>query len=503
MGAVKKQAVVAPPAASAAPLVRKVVCLAQARSIHASYDNARTTDENAKMWQYVDALSAAAANSPEVRRTIRNRARYEVANNCYAAGVVDTLANDVVGPYIQLSLGNAELADQVERDFHAWAREIRLFSKIRTMRRAKCVDGEAFALLITNRKLRNEIKLDVRPIECDMVEGWIGSRDKVNEIDGIRFDGETPTAYRVLKNHPGDYRSGIGVAGEWTPAKFVLHYFRQTRPGQVRGVSEILPALGLFGQLRKYTTAVIETATRAAEITGIIYTDLLPDNVAAELSDPTTIIEIERNALLSLPEGWKLLQLKPEQPTTTYKEFKAEIIAEMCRVLSMPYNVGAGNSSGYNYASGRLDHQTYDRNLEIDRDDLTAQVLDRVFYAFMDEYAPRKGLSKGQLESIPAPSWNFTNRKHVDPNKEAMADDTRFNNGSLSRTSFFAEQGKDGKREMEQIIRETIDGEIAWNKARAEAGLPPAPYPFAPKSNGAPVEPDGDKDEDKETKDEA
>jgi len=56
---------------------------------------------------------------------------------------------------------------------------------------------------------------------------------------------------------------------------------------------------------------------------------------------------------------------------------------------------------------------------------------------------------------------------------------------------------------MEQIIRETIDGEIAWNKARAEAGLPPAPYPFALKSNGAPVEPDGDKDEDKETKDEA
>jgi ABC-type branched-subunit amino acid transport system ATPase component len=28
-------------------------------------------------------------------------------------------------------------------------------------------------------------------------------------------------------------------------------------------------------------------------------------------------------------------------------------------VFRSPFNVAAGNSSGYNYASGRLDHQTY------------------------------------------------------------------------------------------------------------------------------------------------
>ena len=54
------------------------------RTIRASYDVARTTDENENLWKYVDALSAADANSPTVRRTIRNRARYETANNSYA-----------------------------------------------------------------------------------------------------------------------------------------------------------------------------------------------------------------------------------------------------------------------------------------------------------------------------------------------------------------------------------------------------------------------------------
>ena len=39
--------------------------------------------------------------------------------------------------------------------------------------------------------------------------------------------------------------------------------------------------------------------------------------------------------------------------------FKKEILNEIARCLGMPYNISAGNSSGYNYASGRLDHQTY------------------------------------------------------------------------------------------------------------------------------------------------
>ena len=48
-----------------------------------------------------------------------------------------------------------------------------------------------------------------------------------------------------------------------------------------------------------------------------------------------------------------------QKPSTTYAEFKKELLNEIARCLNMPFNVAAGNSSGYNYASGRLDHQTY------------------------------------------------------------------------------------------------------------------------------------------------
>lgn len=56
----------------------------RARFIRARYDAATSTENNRRHWANADALSADAAASPEVRRTLRNRARYEVANNSYA-----------------------------------------------------------------------------------------------------------------------------------------------------------------------------------------------------------------------------------------------------------------------------------------------------------------------------------------------------------------------------------------------------------------------------------
>lgn len=72
--------------------------------LRAKYDAANTTLDNVKHWSRADGLSASAANSPDVRRILRNRSRYEVANNSYARGITLTLANDVVGtgPRLQM-----------------------------------------------------------------------------------------------------------------------------------------------------------------------------------------------------------------------------------------------------------------------------------------------------------------------------------------------------------------------------------------------------------------
>ena len=45
----------------------------------------------------------------------------------------------------------------------------------------------------------------------------------------------------------------------------------------------------------------------------------------------------------------------------------------------MPFNIAACNSSGYNYSSGRLDHQTYYKSIRVEQAHLGTVVLDRIW----------------------------------------------------------------------------------------------------------------------------
>jgi len=358
------------------------------RVVRGRYDAASTSDDNRRHWANADGLSANQANSAEVRRVLRNRARYEVANNSYAKGIVLTLANDVVGtgPRLQLLTEDSEANTRIERQFTAWAKAVGLPEKLRTLRMARATDGEAFAVLTSNPRLPTPVQLDLRLVEADRVGTPDLNAAVANAVDGIVFDAAgNPVEYYVLKDHPGD---GYRAVREYdrVPAAAMLHWFRCDRPGQARGVPDILPALPLFAQLRRFTLAVIAAAETAADFAGILYTDA-PASGESDAAEPFEPIELEKRALVTMPGGWKMSQLQAEQPSTGYAEFKHEILNEIARCLNMPFNVAAGNSSGYNYASGRLDHQTYFKAIRVEQVHLEAVVLDRILAAWLDEAA--------------------------------------------------------------------------------------------------------------------
>jgi capsid protein len=191
-------------------------------------------------------LSANAANSAEVRRILRNRARYEVANNSYARGIVLTLANDVVGtgPRLQMLTPNAEANRRIEQEFARWSRAVGLAEKLRTMRMARAQDGEAFAILTSNPKLPTPVQLDLRLVEADQVCTPDLNARTENAIDGIVFDAAgNPVEYHVLREHPGETSRNFILDYDRVPAESMLHWFRADRPGQARGIPDIMPAL--------------------------------------------------------------------------------------------------------------------------------------------------------------------------------------------------------------------------------------------------------------------
>jgi len=431
------------------------------RRVRSRFDSAVTTHDNRRHWANADALSADAAASVEVRRTLRNRARYEVANNSYARGIVLTLANDTIGtgPRLQMLAADERTNREIEREFDRWAQEVHLAEKLRTMRMARAQDGEAFAVLVNNPVLDHPVKLDLRIIEADQVTSPMRLLLDDHEVDGIRLDsGGNPVAYRVLKDHPGGNVWQFPSKFTTIPASHVVHVFRQDRPGQHRGIPEITPALHLFAQLRRFTLAVLGAAEAAADFAGILYTDA-PANGEADAVEPMDLIELERNMLLTMPGGWKMSQVEPMQPATTYAEFKKEILNEIARCLNMPFNVAAGNSSGYNYASGRLDHQTYFKSIRVDQAFMARKALDRVLAAWLWEYAVEAGVidaipTDGFTRILPPHQWFWDGMEHVDPAKEAKAQETRLKNHTTTLAHEYARQGKDWESELRQRARE-------------------------------------------------
>jgi lambda family phage portal protein len=442
---------------------------AQLRVIRARYDAAATNHDNRRHWANADSLSANAANNPEVRRILRNRSRYEVANNSYARGIVLTLAHDVVGtgPRLQLLTEDAEANRRIERAFMLWAKAVGLAEKLRTMRGARAADGEAFGILTSNPQLSTAIQLDLRLIEADQVATPDLSTLVANAIDGIVFDAfANPIEYHVLRSHPGD--ANVSREYDRLPASSVIHWFRADRPGQARGIPDIMPALPLFAQLRRFTLAVISAAETAADFAGILYTDA-PANGEADSAEPFEPIELEKRALVTMPGGWKMSQLQAEQPATTYAEFKREILNEIARCLNMPYNVAAANSSGYNYASGRLDHQTYFKAIRVEQSHLECVVLDRILAAWLDEAALVPDLlpaGLGPFADWPH-QWFWDGHEHVDPAKEANAQAVRLANHTTTLADEYARRGQDWEAQLRQRAKEfALMSELGLNAAQ-------------------------------------
>jgi capsid protein len=240
------------------------------------------------------------------------------------------------------------------------------------------------------------------------------------------------------------------------PIESVVHLFRAERPGQSRGIPEITSSLSLFATLRRYTLAVLAAAEQAALPSGVIYTDAPADAEAAGV-EPMDTVEMDRGTWMTMPYGWKIGQVRAEQPTTVYGDFKHEVINEIARCLNMPFNIAAGNSSGYNYASGRLDHQAFFKAIRVDQNFLGDMVLDRLLKAWLDEAVLIEGYLPQWLRQlgIDLPhQWFWDGFEHVDPQKEAGAQATRLQSNTTTLAAEYAKAGLDWESELRQRARE-------------------------------------------------
>jgi capsid protein len=422
--------------------------------LRARYDAAQYTDEFKHYWANSDWWDADSAHSIEVRQPLTRRSRYEVANNGFADGIASTCTTDLVGngPSLRMQTGSEGFNRMVEDQWNLWCKAIRFRRKLWCMAHAKHVDGEGMAVMRMNPGVKHKIQLDITLHETEQFHTPFVPFTDPHYIDGLKFDNYgNPIFYDLLKYHPGSKKPvDFTFVPDKISADLVLHWFKQRRPGQHRGVPEMSSTLNLGAQARRFREANLSTAEKVASWTLFLKTIFQPDELAAVT--PMSTLDIAHNMMTALPNSVEPFQLKAEHPASSYAEFNKTLINEQARPKSMPLNKAACDSSSYNYASGRLDHQTYYAAVDIEREDCNDLVLDPLFDKWFSlAIATFKWLG-GNADAVGpaarAHSWDWPKHQVADVEAEANANTTNLKNGTLSLSNAYSNAGQDFEEEI-------------------------------------------------------
>lgn len=434
-------------------------------AIHARYDNAQTTDESRRTWWAADYYSAKSANSVQVRRVLRMRSRYEVANNPYLFGVCNSNADDLIdkGPTLQVRTADKTYNRAVEAAWQRWCAEVGLAEKLRTCKLAKTVDGEGFLVLKTVEDMDDPVKLYPVDVEADQVTTPAPATLADLWVDGLELHPVTgqPVKYHVLRNHPGDF---------WFPdfnplktdvlqKRHVVHWFQKFRPGQVRGVPVFTSSLDLFGELRAFRKAVLANAQIAASLTALLESEAPAntDPAADEEGEERVAYKsapITRGMMTTLPSGFKMSGFDPKQPQTTYEMFQEKCLGEAIRPLNYPLNLALGTSQKFNFSSAKLDHINYRNALTIERGQCATVVLEPLFRAWFEEAVLCGAVPVGAGLTVPKHEWHWPGFESLDPVADAQADAMKIAAGLLTWREYWAKRGEDWRDVFEQLKAE-------------------------------------------------
>ncbi len=414
-------------------------------------------------WDYANNRSGNSNDDRQTREKIVAASRFEFSNNSYCRGILLKMAQETIGTGCRLeimpkspSARANKAAKQLESIWEEWSHETNFTEKLQMGIVEEIVGGEVFHQFRQNRALKTVpvdfVSYEGIQFQSNMIQKAFSLYRSTPIVDGLKLDEQgNVTAFYKLRKNPGE-DGYIGIDDTVTiPSDIMVHMFRQDRPTQYRGVGQLAPCIELFGKLRRFTEATIETAENAASILGTIETAFQPD-VCTPGSDSPINIPFGSGNLMTLPDGWKYNAYKPEQPTTGYGDYKAEILHEIISCILMPWNVASADSSDFNFASGQLDHRIFHRYILFMRKRQEERFINRFFKFWLEIATFVPGVIPSGLGAFEH-KWYWPGKEPIDPGKMANAAKILKEAGLLNETKYWQEQGISAKDAIDQQIR--------------------------------------------------
>jgi lambda family phage portal protein len=450
-------------------------------SLNAAYDGARRTRRTAN-WN-----AGSAGPKAEVEaglKMLRDRSREMVRNNAWAASALDTLIGYQIGTGItprsnvpvrdgQVGADVNAVNAQVDAAFAAWAARCDIAGQMdfygiqAQAARARVEAGEALIMLIRltpaeQRRRGLNVPLALQVLEADLLDDAY-NQDRLQAEDNVIFNGVeynamgAPVAYHLLERHPGEG----GVFGRGTvlrrrvPASDIIHLFKPLRPGQVRGVPVVTPAMTRLRALDELEDAALQREKIQACLAAFITSDAAPGRGPLEGVDPQT-----GDTLKSFSPGM-IERLLPGEDVSFaspsgvggFHELAKHQLHAIAAAYGLTYDLLTGDLSGANYSSLRAGRLAFKRQLEQDQWHLLIPALCEPIWRAWVSAALGAGVLPPARHAYPA-AWGPPVFEFVDPLKDALATKAMLRMGLKTWAQAVSEQGYDPASQARMIAED-------------------------------------------------
>ena len=475
-----------------------------------AYQGASYTDLAMSGWN-PHAGSADADLLPDLD-ALTARSRDLDRNNGVMGGAMQTMRDNIVGPVLRLSampdyrlLGwSREQAhawgNDVEAKFRSWAettecdaaRSLNLMGMTIQALGGAMLNGDALALPLWLPRPGHRWSTRLMVMESDRLctPDALQYRDDIRA--GIEFDTYgAPTAYHLLRRHPGDACGVYGASSarkQWdrVPAftdwgrQRVIHLHDKERTGQSRGRPIVSAVMREFHMTGKYASNELQASLANSLVAAFLESNLDQESAAALFGDDPrkewntsmrqaqSIGKLQGAAVIPLPVGARMSSFTPGRPNVAFAAFMEVLERQIGVGVNLPRELLMKDFSKTSWSSARATLLEAWRYFHGRRRWLMDYWLQPIYALWFEE-----AVNAGEIE---APDFYankyaylrckfiFGGRGWVDPVKEAQAASMRIASGLSTLEKECAEQGDDYEEVMDQQAVE-----LAMKKAR---GLP-------------------------------
>jgi lambda family phage portal protein len=431
-------------------------------------------------------------NLPELRERSRDLSR----NNPFAASIISTDVSNVIGKglrpqsapdFERIGISREEakaFSDTVER---LWETEFvpfadmanRLsFSEIQAMTRNNyTINGEALLLpMVVSSGGSGKPILKVMSVESDRLESptALPERDGRDIAGGIEVDKKTgaPRTYWILKNHPGDTFSVTTNPEDFTQVRAfdsegrpkILHYYRQTRPGQRRGVPMLTPAMQTLQMLNEYFEAE-QIAARANACTMAFVknggANAFPTQQTTN-SFGQNLGYFEPGMLLSVGDS-DMQFFDPSRPGSQFAPFIEANMRAVGAAVGMPLELVMKDFSKGNYSNTKAGMMEARRMFKMEQQAFVHRVLQPIWDLFVEVQFLRGELPIDNFydfrRSWTRAEWMPDGWEWIEPFKEVQAAAEAVKHGFTTHRAVLGKQGIDYRDTYQQAAKEKEEQE--------------------------------------------